>query len=166
MATQEDNQLPEDVFGCDSVSGGWDAILKTTGIDIREFSQVMDGSGNAVVLNGGHEWTIKPWTDGGGFAVASRPQTEAEIERDRQRMLRNTYVGHFTKDRLLLCIDIAGQLRELAEQMRPDRPPARAARRSMQCKLKRLAQIQESLLCLRGADSTKHEQELKQLRSA
>lgn len=163
MANETVSQLPEDVLGRDSVSGGWGAILKTTGIDIREFPQVMDGSGTAVVLNDGHQWTIEPWEGGGGFAVASRPQTEAESERARQRMLRCTFVDHFTKDRLLMCMDIAEQVRQLSARMRPDHPPARAARRSVQRKLKRLAQIQTSLLWHRGADSSLYEQELEQL---
>ena len=80
-------------------------------------------------------------------------------------MLRNTFVGHFTKDRLLMCMDIAEQVRKLSSQIHPDHPPARAARRSVQRKLNRLAQIQTALLLHQTANSSLYEQELKQLRS-
>lgn len=166
MTSETVSQSWEDVLGCDSVSGSWGAILKTIGIDIREFPQVMDGSGTAVVVKDCHQWTVKPWEGGGGFAVASRPQTEAEIEHDRQRMLRSTFVGHFTKDRLQMCRGIAEQIRCLSARMSPDHPTARAARRDMQRKLKRLAQIQTYLMWHREADSSQYEQELEQLRRA
>ena len=54
MASETVNQPLEDVLGIDSVSGGWGSILKTTGIDIKEFPCVMDGSGSAVVMHNGH----------------------------------------------------------------------------------------------------------------
>ena len=166
MASETVIQPLEDVLGSVSVSGGWGAILKTTGIDIKEFPCVMDGSGSAVVMHNGHQWTVKPWEGGGGFAMASRLRTEEETKRDEQRMLRNTFVSHFTKDRLLMCMDIAEHVRKLSSQIHPDHPPARAARRSVQRKLNRLAQIQTALLLHRTADSSLYEQELKQLRSA
>ena len=157
--------LSDDVMGCESVSGNRVAILNSTGIDIRELPQVMAGSAAAVVVKDGHEWTITPWAGGGGFAVATRPQTKVEAERERQRMLRSTFVGHFSKDRLLMCIDIAGCVRKISAQMRPDHPPARSTRRSLQRKLNRLAQIQMELLWNRDADSSLYVQELKQLRA-
>ena len=166
MANETVIQPLEDVLGSNSVSGSWGAILKSTGIDIKEFPCVMEGSGSAIVLHNGHQWTVKPWLGGGGFAVASRPRTEEETKRDEQRMLRNTFVGHFTKDRLLMCMDIAEQVGQLSAQIRPDHPPARATRRSVQRKLNRLAKIQTALLWHPTADSSLYEQELKQLRSA
>ena len=166
MASANVRQSAEEALADDSVSGSRVSILNSTGIDIRDFPQVMDGSGTAVVVKDGHTWTITPWEGGGGFAVASRPQTESEIESERQRMLRRTFVDHFTKDRLLMCMDITEQVRALAAELRPDHPPARAARRTVQRKLNRLAQIQSALLLNRGADSSLYEQELKQLRHA
>ena len=132
MASETVIQPLGDVLGSDSVSGSWGAILKTTGIDIEEFPCVMDGSGSAVVMHNGHQWTVKPWEGGGGFAMASRLRTEEETKRDEPRMLRNTFVSHFTKDRLLMCMDIAEHVRKLSSQIHPDHPPARAARRSVQ----------------------------------
>lgn len=110
MASETVNQPLEDVLGKDAISGSWRAILKTTGIDIKNFPCVMDGSGSAVVMHNGHQWTVKPWEGGGGFAVVSRQRTDEEIKKDEQRMLRHTFVGHFTKDRLLMCMDIAEQV--------------------------------------------------------
>ena len=123
----------------------------------------MDGSGSAVVMNNVHQWTVKPWEGGRGFAVASRPQTDEETKREQQRMLRNTFVGHFTKDRLLMCMDIAEQIRQISAQMRPDHPPAREARRNVQRRLNRLTQIQRALLWQKEADSSFYLEEIKQL---
>lgn len=142
------------------VSGNWAAILQMTGIDVREIPQVMDGSGTALVTKDGHEWAIDPWKGGGGLATASRKLTEEEVERAEQRMLRTTFIGHFTKDRWLMCLDVADQLRQLSAQMRPDHPPARASRRALQRKLNQLALIQTDLLLNRSADVRSHKQAL------
>lgn len=166
MASENVNQSAQEFFCGSSISGGRTTILSATGIDIRNFPQVMDGSGEAVVRKDGHTWTITPWEGGGGFAVASRPQTESEIESERQRMLRSTFVAHFTKDRLLMCMDIAEQVTSFLAQMRPDHPPSRAVRRDMHRKLNRLVEIQKDLLLRRTADSSLYEQELKELRAA
>lgn len=163
MAIETVIQPTEDVLGCESVSGNQVAILKATGIDIREFSQVMDGSGVAVVVKDGHQWTITPWDGGGGFAVAARPQTEEETERDRLRVLRSTTCPHFSKDRLLMCVDISERVVQLLAQMSPEHPPTRAVRRNIRRKLDRLAQMQLELLCNRNADADLFEQELKHL---
>lgn len=162
MATQTVIHSLEDVVGDNSISGSWGAILRATGVDVRAFPQVMDGSGTAVVQKDGHQWTLKPWEGGGGYAVASRQKTEAEIEHERQRLLRNTFAGHFSKDRLLMCASIAAKVRGLCVEMRPDHPPSRAARRSLQGKLKRLAQIQTELLFDPAAVPSLYEQELNQ----
>ncbi|MBL8388084.1 MAG: hypothetical protein JNK17_07715 [Hydrogenophaga sp.] len=154
-----------DVMGCDSVSGNQVAIFNSTGIDIRELPQVMDGSGSAVVLRDGHEWTITPWEGGGGFAVAKRPQTEAEIEREQQRALRGTFCPHFSKDRLLMCASIAERIVQLSEQMRPDSPPAREVRRTIRRRLDRLAKMQLELLGNPYADSDLYAQELERLQA-
>jgi hypothetical protein len=148
---------------CRSVSGNWGAILNMTGIDIRELPQVMNGSGVALVSKDGHQWTVDPWKNGGGFAVASRKLTDVEADLAEQEMLRGTIVGHFTKDRWLMCLDIADRVRLLSGQMRPDHPPSRATRRTLQRKLNRLAQIQAELLLNRSADSSSFEQELEKL---
>ncbi|WP_374410654.1 hypothetical protein [Hydrogenophaga sp.] len=155
--------LCEDVSGWKSINGTRAAILNFTGIDICELPQVMDGSGVAVVMKDGHQWTITPWEGGGGFAMAERPKTKEEIERDWQRMLRRTFVGYFSEDRRIMCAQIAERLREISVLLRPDHPPARAMRRSLQRKLNRLAEIQMELLCNRNADSSRFEQELKLL---
>lgn len=135
------DRLCDDVIQGPSVSGGWFAILETTGIDIRCLPNVMDGSGTSVVMHNGHEWTIKPWLGGGGFAVASRPRTEEEEEQANRRTLRRTYASHFTQDRLEMCMDIAEQVTALLAQMRPDHPPSRAVRRDVHRKLNRLAEM-------------------------
>lgn len=163
MAIETVSQAAGDVFGCESVSGNRVAILNATGVDIRELPQVMSGSGIAVVVKDGHQWTITPWEGGGGFAVATRPQTEKESERERKRMLRSTICPHFSKDRLLMCAEIAERVIQLSAQMRPDHPPARAVRRNIQRKLDRLAQMQMELLCNQSADANLFEQELKHL---
>jgi hypothetical protein len=157
-------QVKDGLLG-DSISGGWGAILKTTGIDIREYPQVMDGSGAAVVQKDGREWIVNPWEGGGGFAVAHRQKTEIEIDADRQRELRRTFDASFSKDRLLMCLAISDRLVQLSEKLCPDHPPARSVRRSTQRKIRRLAQIQIELLANREADSSLYERELNQLKA-
>lgn len=163
MAELTVNQSLHDVLGCNSVSGSRKAILRVSGIDIQEFPQVMDGSGSATVSKDGHQWTIKPWHGGGGFAVASRPETEEEIERERRRMLRSTFVGYFRKDRLMMCQTIAREIQYLTKRLSPNNPPPRAVRRDTQRRIRRLAEIQFALLTWAHADSSLYEQELEHL---
>ena len=127
---------------------------------------MMDGSGAVTVVKDGHEWFIKPWEGGCGGASATRRKTEEELEREYELMLRTTTASHFTKDRLLMCMDIAAEMRRLVARLNPERPPARAVRRDIQRKLKRLSQIQTALMWRPESDSRKFVQELDGLRSA
>lgn len=146
-----------------SISSGWGSILHKTGIDIREFPQVMDGTGRATVAVEGHMWTIEPWEGGGGYAVAWRPNTEQEERAERSRASRSTFVGYFGKDRLLMCLRISREIQHISSSLNPDRPPSRAKRRTASRKLKRLAEIQHSLMSSRFVSSEEFADELHKL---
>lgn len=162
MAVENVNQAKHELFGGDSVSGNWGAILRATGIDIRELPQVMDGTAAASVLRGGHWWTVEPWEGGGGFAVATRPQTAAECESEKQRLMRSTFSSYFSQDRLVLCTVIAERVAKLSARLRPDCPPSRAKRRTIRRQLDRLSSIQIELLTNKYANVAQLERELKE----
>lgn len=90
----------------------------------------------------GHDWKV--WSADGFFVNARRPRTEAEeteyIDRQNARLLS----GFFSKDRQLMCAQIADHIQWLAETWIPPRDKRKA--RKVREKIAGLAWLQTQLL--------------------
>lgn len=132
--------------------------LRKRGIDPGpNFSEAPEDAPQVVRGIDGNDWHV--WGQE-LFFYAQRERTAAEMVAQLDRMNGRIFSGYFSKDRMLMCMEMAEFLSHIAYFMEPEKQMPRSSRRRLKQVLKTFAEVQLDLTFSKKVDMQAHRESL------